>query len=84
MARSATDRTHTASDWLPFDIFVSAEGLTPSDILNLAHADLLPRITRVDGAPFVHQPTLFDWRSLLRVQGFKPAAKRVAEETAAE
>lgn len=84
MARSTTKPQNAASDWLPFDAFANAEGLTPSDIVNLAHADLLPRITRVDGAPFVHQPTLFDWRSLLRVQGFKPAAKRVAEETAAE
>jgi hypothetical protein len=52
--------------------------------VNLAQADLLPRITRVDGVPFVHEPTLFDWRGLLHVQGFKAAAKRVAEEAAAE
>jgi hypothetical protein len=84
MARSTTDPANAASDWLLFDAFAQAERLTPSDIVNLAHADLLPRITRVDGVPFVHEPTLFDWRGLLHVQGFKPAAMRVAEDAAAE
>jgi hypothetical protein len=35
MARSTNNKpSNTVSDWLPFDIFASMEGLTPSDIVN--------------------------------------------------
>ena len=84
MTRSSTASVAGApSEWLLFEAFAIAEKFCPTDVLNLAHAELLPRISRAGPVPYVHVPSLPDWRMLLHIHGFKSLAE-IADSEASE
>jgi hypothetical protein len=66
------------SDWIPAEAFVQIEGLGASDIIRLCELGLLPRTQTIDTQVWVHEPTTYDWRELIRTSGFVPLAEALA------
>ncbi|QIG50587.1 hypothetical protein G5V57_24365 [Nordella sp. HKS 07] len=50
--------------WAPVEAFMLLERISPSDLIRLARQGLLPRIEYAGDRPFVHMPSLPDWRTL--------------------
>jgi hypothetical protein len=66
------------SDWIRAETFVQREDLGASDIIRLCELGLLPRTQTIDTQVWVHEPTTYDWRELIRTSGFVPLTKAPA------
>ncbi len=64
----------TTTDWLPLEAFMAQERLTPSDLVRLIQDGIPPRLQTINTRVWVHTPTLYDWRMLVEVTGFKTSA----------
>jgi hypothetical protein len=65
-----------SAEWVPIDVFARIEGLAISDFVRLIERGIAPRLQTVDEQVFVHTPTLYDWRELVKIQNFRFAGVR--------